>query len=511
MYYDHWFVSRQKRNLTSIFYALVAYSDVCRGKVWPGNAELQLEFEDELATRSITAHGKLRARKNEAGGGGTRTLIKQMKDLGLIFVEDENKHCQLTLIGEALVKSEISFVGAMRLQLQRYQYPSATSWKGNGGVNHDFKVHPFQFLFRLMRDERLGRYLSVDDVRYVVIHYARNDSEACFEDVINRILHYRESGETDRPDDEAKTYWNIANTFINYISLTQYVDRAYKKIMIRRGKEKEVDDFIQEKPRFIPHPETAENYLRAYGRGTSAKDLRDFENQKQSQKEIVENRIRTEYALLALRTPITEITPDVVHEIVMATGIDEKIVESFLVRVYPHGNIDDFFVTYRELANLSQAYATEFEAATCELFKKIFKLNAKHVGPKGNTPDVYFESDEYGYCGIVDCKAYKKGYSVSGDEGRRMIDMYIPNIKEYGGSKYPLAVFTYVSGSFGKNIDVQIEKICEKTGVSGSAMPVDILIDIAQDYAEMAYNHNTLRNVFSVNREVRLADLPKYK
>ena len=48
MAYKHWFVSRQKRQLTSILSALVAYSDVCEGKKWAGNVELQLRFEDEL-------------------------------------------------------------------------------------------------------------------------------------------------------------------------------------------------------------------------------------------------------------------------------------------------------------------------------------------------------------------------------------------------------------------------------------------------------------------------------
>lgn len=45
------------------------------------------------------------------------------------------------------------------------------------------------------------------------------------------------------------------------------------------------------------------------------------------------------------------------------------------------------------------------------------------------------------------------------------------------------------------------------TGVAGSAMPVDIFIDMVQNYAEDRSNHLFLRNVFSVNREVCLADI----
>jgi hypothetical protein len=57
MSYDHWFVSRQKRQLTTILPALIAYSDVCVGKKWAGNINLQLQFEDELQRRNITEHG----------------------------------------------------------------------------------------------------------------------------------------------------------------------------------------------------------------------------------------------------------------------------------------------------------------------------------------------------------------------------------------------------------------------------------------------------------------------
>jgi hypothetical protein len=99
-----------------------------------------------------------------SGGGGTRTLFKQMKDLGLVFTEDENGICRLTLISEALIKGEISFVEAMRIQLQKYQYPSAASWSGSGSINHSFNVHPFQFLLRLLRYAPVENYLTADEI-----------------------------------------------------------------------------------------------------------------------------------------------------------------------------------------------------------------------------------------------------------------------------------------------------------------------------------------------------------
>lgn len=177
--------------------------------------------------------------------------------------------------------------------------------------------------------------------------------------------------------------------------------------MIRAGKEAEVDVFIESSPTFIPNPnpELTENYLRKFGRGTASKDLRNFDRENTiSAKELREARIRREYVLLALKTPITGITPDIVVNISDNTGIDQVVVERFLVQNYPHGNIDDFFLSYKELARMGTEGAREFETATCEMFRKIFHMRAVHVGPIGNTPDVFAESQEAGFCCIIDNK-----------------------------------------------------------------------------------------------------------
>ena len=512
--YQHWFVSRQKRQLTTILSALIAFSDVCVGKKWSGNHELQFEFEDELQRRNITEHGKLRSRKAGQGGGGIRTLFKQLKDLGLVFTEDEYGICRLTLIAEELVKGNITFVEAMRIQLQKYQYPSASVWTGSGSVDHSFKVHPFQFVFRLLKEPRLENTLSMEEMQGIVIHYAKDDGDVTFEKIVNMILEYRNTGSCNGyvEDTDTKTFNNIANTFFNYINLTQYIERGHKNIMIRSGKESAVDEFIQKNAKFIPHPELQENYIRAYGKGNAAKDLRNFDRDNiKSQREIDEARIRKEYVLTALKTPVTGITEDIIERIVANTGIDEKIVEKFLIKNYPHGNIDDFFVSYKELAHMGRDGATEFELATCEMFKKIFHMEAKHVGPKGNTPDVFVESKEFGFCGIIDNKAYAKGYSILGDHKRVMEHVYIPEYKKYGETDLPLAFYSYIAGSFKKNIDSQIFDIYKNTEIKGSAMPVDLLIKFAQDYAENKYSHEKIKNVFSVNREVRVADVATEK
>ena len=290
--------------------------------------------------------------------------------------------------------------------------------------------------------------------------------------------------------------------------MTQYVDRGFKTIFIRDGKESAVDEFIQDSPKYIPNPELTENYQRAFGRGLAAKDLREFDKDETlSLKEINEARMRKEYVLFALKRPVREITTDLVVEVSNNTGIDELVVEKFLRKNYPQGNIDDFFLSYKELAHMGTSGARDFEVATCEMFKNIFHMRAEHVGPIGNTPDVFIESEDGQYCAIIDNKAYKNGYSISGDHKRVMEDVYIPNYRTYGKAKYPLAFFTYIAESFGSNIDSQVQTIYKDTNVPGSAMPVDLFINLAQDYAGGRYTHNDIRTIFSVNREVRLSDM----
>lgn len=508
--YQHWFVSRQKRRLTTILPALVAFSDICVGEKWAGNTELQLKFEDELKRRSITEHGTLRARRENAGGGGVRTLFKQMKDLGLVFTEEDNGRCRLTLVAEALIKGEITFVDAMRMQLRKYQYPSATAWKGSGGIDHSFKVHPFQFMCRLLCDERLEGVLYMNEMSGIVIHYADSDSKNCYERVVDLILKYRKKIKLEEfvEDTPSKKYGNISNTFFNYLSLCQYTDRGTNIISVRSGKEADIKNFIEKTPKFFNNPHLPENYIRAYGRGKAAKDLRRFDRENiLSQQEITEARIRKEYVLLAMRKPITSITSEIVDEITANTGIDEKTVEKFLIKNYSKGNINDFFASYKEMAHMGTDMARDFEIATCEVFKNIFHMRAEHVGPLGNTPDVFVESDTSGYCGIIDNKAYKKEYCINGNHLRVMEDEYIANYKSYGNTDKPLAFYTYIADSFGANMNSWLGRITRDTNVNGSAMPVDLLINLAQDYAERGYNHDTIKRIFSVNREIRLSDI----
>lgn len=512
MAYNHWFVSRQKRQLTTILSALIAFNDICEGETWSGNQELQLQFEDELQNREITIHGDLRARRDSQGGGGVRTLFTQMKDLGLVYLEKESKKCRLTLIAESIVKNEISFVDAMRLQLQRYQYPSATRSSGSGSVSSVFQIHPFQFIFKLLLDVRLNNYITMDEMSGIVIHYAKRDSD--LNHVVDFILDYRAGDSRGRYviDTPTGKYHDIANTFFNYISLTQYVDRFEGRLTIRNGKYSAILAFVEENPQIIPFANGSdeENYQRKYGRGTKARDSRSFDQIVRSRQSIEESRIASEFVLLSLTTPVLELTSEIIENISRRTGIDERKVHDYLTRNYRTGNVDNFFASYREHAHMGRIAATEFEKQTTEIFSKIFNMKARHIGQSGgNTPDVIVESEEEDYCGIIDTKAYSNAYSITGDHQRVMEDVYIPNYRQYGRTERKLVFFSYISMGFKDTVDAKLQKMHSNTSVSGSAMPVDLFINFAQDYADKGYTHQDIKYLFSLNRVVQLSDFER--
>ena len=71
------------------------------------------------------------------------------------------------------------------------------------------------------------------------------------------------------------------------------------------------------------------------------------------------------------------------------------------------------------------------------------------------------------------------------------------------------AFFSYIAGGFGPNINNQIRSIAEETTIGGSAVNVSNIIELARIFADpqSGYNQDQLKAVFSLNRQVLLADL----
>nr|WP_237397700.1 restriction endonuclease FokI C-terminal domain-containing protein [Gilliamella sp. Pas-s25] len=150
--------------------------------------------------------------------------------------------------------------------------------------------------------------------------------------------------------------------------------------------------------------------------------------------------------------------------------------------------------------------ATDFELATVDLFQNVFGFTARHVGPKGLTPDVLLLSDDEGYSAILDNKAYSK-YSITNDHHNRMVYNYIGQLNNYYNGTYPLSFFSYIAGGFGSNINIQLNRVVNETGINGSAINISTMINLVYEHTSNPYTQQRIRDIFSLNRRVLQADL----
>ena len=386
-----------------------------------------------------------------------------------------------------------------------------------------FKIRPFRFLLKLLDNEKI-KYLTEEEIAKIIVTEAENESDKCYNYIVDRIIQFRNYGDTCLEEDFFEKYqsskggvnpehpyshlMDLANTIINWLEYTQLAKREDGKIAILADKEDEVKSILMDNPNFIDRPEQHEYFQRKYGIDPRhRKDNRNLALTKTiTAAMIAKQKVMQAYIAESLERPITQITPQVVDYIIKVTGIDGKTVEDILVETYPNGSVGAFMTKYFEMAFKGRDEATEFEKATVELFQDVFGFEAKHVGPIGLTPDVLILSDSDGYQAILDNKAYHK-YTINNDHFNRMVHNYIGNIQNYGVMDRTLAFFSYIAGGFGTNIDKQVRSIVDATGVNGSAMSVSNMIKLVEQHNKVPYSHERIKEIFSVNRQVLMSDL----
>lgn len=515
---NYWWVTRPKRKLNSIPEVLATFADLSLNQEWNGQRNSHLAYEDALENAGLKRKGERR----DQTGGGARTYKAWLLSLGLIFTQESTGRIKLTLAGEAIMNGE-SPVSILTNQILKYQFPSAFSMGRGVQVSSRFKIRPFRFLLKLLYDDRIN-YLTEEEIAKIIVTEAENESDKCFEYIVNKISQFRNFKDEVLEKDFFVKYQSskgkvnfdhpyshlldLANTIVNWLEYTQLVKREEGKVRILDEKRAEVYGIISENTRFIDRPEQHEYFQRKYGVDLKhQKDSRDLTKSITiTPKVIARQKVMKAYIAESLNRPITGITSDLVDYIVEYTGIDGKMVEEILIEKYPHGSIGAFMTKYFEMAFKGRDEATEFERATVELFKDVFGFVTQHVGPIGLTPDVLLVSDKEGYQAIIDNKAYHK-YSINNDHYNRMVHNYIANVSNYGKYGYPLAFFSYIAGGFGTNIDRQINSIYNATGIKGSAITVNNIIKMVERSERKRYSHEKIREIFSVNRQVLLSDI----
>lgn len=524
---NYWWVTRPKRRLNSVPESLSTLTSVALDKIWQGDVDLHLSFESSLEKDGVKKVGERR----DQTGGGARTYVAWLKSLGLIFKQDRNSRIFTTLAGEAILSGD-NPVSVLKNQVLKYQFPSSFSISRSVDVNRRFKIHPFIFLLKLMRDSRV-RHLTQEEIAKVVIVEAENETTTCYNTVVEKIINFRNDGDDSLPKDFDSKYGpskggryndrfghllDVANTIINWMEFTRLIVRESGTagqsglMFIPDDKKEEVDSILQNPPKFIDRPEEEEVFQRRYGLDPKhIRDNRDLTNSPAVTARMVEeSRIKSLFIRESLKKPIFSINSDLISSIVEASGCEYRLVEDTLYKMCPNNTVsmvDAFLSNYRDMAFSGRDEAVDFEKATVEIMREVFGYNAEHVGPRGLTPDVLVISDREGYLGIFDNKAYAR-YSITNDHHNRMITNYISNVSSYNdGSEYPLSFFSYIAGGFKSTINSQLDGIYNVSRVKGSAISVDNMIQLIKKQTEEPKDHKELRNLFSLGREVRLSDL----
>lgn len=516
---NYWWVTRPKRRLNSVPEILASVADNALNQEWAGQHGVHLSFEDALEEAGLKRKGDRR----DQTGGGARTYIAWLSSLGLVFVQEKSGKLRLTLAGEAIMAGD-SPVTVLKNQIIKYQFPSSYSLSRGVQVSPRFKLRPFRFLLKLLADEIIG-FLSEDEIAKIIIVEAENETDRCYRKIVARILEYRTSGGASLDDDFFEKYapskgsinpevpfrylMDIANTIANWLEYTQLAKRDENGLLrIIPDKADEVANILGTPSLFIDRPEQHEYFQRKYGLDPKhKKDSRRLsESPSITAQMLAEYKIKQAFFGESLKAPISRITSGLIDAIAEQTGFEVRFIEEALLRLYPHGAIGSFMSEYFEMAFKGRDEASEFEKATVELFKTILGFDARHIGPIGLTPDVLLLSDYEGYCAILDNKAYNR-YSISNDHRNRMVHNYINGLGNYYNGPFPLAFFSYIAGGFGTNINAQICDIASETSIPGSAVGVSNIIALVEKHTEHPFSPRRIREIFSLNRQVLLADL----
>lgn len=265
---NYWWVTRPKRKLNSIPEVLASFADLSLNQEWEGQRNSHLAYEDALEEAGLKRKGE---RRDQTGGGG-RTYKAWLVSLGLIFTQESTGKIKLTLAGEAIMNGD-SPVEVLKGQILKYQFPSSFSIGRGVQVSSRFKIRPFRFLLKLMTDEKI-KYLTEEEIAKVIVTEAENESDKCYNYIVDRIIQFRNYGDACLEEDFFTKYksskgavnpehpyshlTDLANTIINWLEYTQLVKRDGGQVAVLDDKREEVKNILAEKTNFIDRPEQHE-------------------------------------------------------------------------------------------------------------------------------------------------------------------------------------------------------------------------------------------------------------
>lgn len=510
---QYWMFSRPQRKLYRLPLTVAALHEAAGEEQWQGGRDRHVAFEELLEREGIKRVG---ARRDGSGSGG-RTHAALVRSLGLAFDSSETRKLELTLAGLALADGERP-IDILKHQVLRFQYPSPYSLSVR--IDPKFKVRPFVLLLRLLLHPDLGRTLSQEEVGMIVVPGGTGDSQADADRMAARILAHRSSGadkdsflsEHGRPGDTFEAarerYTSIANTAFNWFELTGVVERDKQTMSL-------VDSTVEEAERLltaygdlprIQHPEKVDNFQRAYGLPPGKrKDTRNLSVASMvPRSEFVRRRVAT----VVTRWSETELlidgaTPELVERLTEATQFDAAEVATAAAAVLGNDRtLDAYLARYQSLvyANSPRA-AREFEQATAEILRRIFKLDAKCVGQAGRHPDVVVNKPG-AWRGILDTKAYAGDYSLPSGHDRAMRE-YVETYSKMDGD--PLRFWAFIAGAITRGAGAKARTLAEQVGTPGVVVGMLAWLHLIRLGQADRIDQEMLAELFSKSGELTLA------
>lgn len=494
---DYWMIPRSIRKLVSVQQMIREdYKNGVIGGQWRGARENHRERDKNL--QKVGLRGESEDGFVDANPGGARTDVALLRALGF-YAHDEEGNIELTYQGQQMIDSS-NPAEIITEQLMQIRYPSPYSFSIKMDI--EIQIYPYRFLFELLTCDELADDGSIEnadgviritqkEIAQFVVPIAKKQSD--IKKVIDMICENRISGENTKP---SNLFNNIANTFINNIEITGYVERGKKSsVWIKPDKIMNVLERLESKPRKFKYEigQEIEFQQRLGMDPTKTKFTNALVSNRKGAEQSVKNLIHEEFS----NNPVTRkmVTDNLIEKLSRSAGTSDDIVLKVLDEILEKDPMDMFTKQYLTYSTGGRRFAREFEQTTTKIIEQLVG-NAKWTGKEGKSPDITFQLLDKN--GIIDCKAESK-YNISNDHFNRMTvedDGYIP--------AYNADFFLYIVHGFGTNFEKNLKRVEKKCNVRGAGIRAEDLIVLLK---KSPISLERIHNLFTSSKVITIADI----